>query len=150
MAGVADRLGAAGAANPDGVRFLLSAHASHEELFLVRRITEELMGPDTAAAVTIGWRYQPKTQPADSKFKVPPVDAPNVNGARIFGFVPGQSGDQVGEADLSALKTAVAAGRVAALFVFDPGRMARSARSTGSMRRAKAASFPCSSFREFC
>jgi anaerobic selenocysteine-containing dehydrogenase len=44
-----------------------------------------------------------------------------VNGARIFGFVPGLSGDPVGEADVSALREAVAAGRVSALFVFDPG-----------------------------
>ena len=33
-------------ANPDGVRFLLSAHASHEELFLFRRLAEELLGPN--------------------------------------------------------------------------------------------------------
>ena len=118
---VADRLAAAGAAKPDGVRFLLSAHASHEELFLFRRLTEELMGSDAASSVAVGWRYQLKAQPKDSKFKVPPVDAPNVNGARIFGFVAGRSGEEVGEADLTALKNAVAGGQVSALFVFDPG-----------------------------
>ena len=42
-----ERLTAAGAANPDGVRFLLSAHASHEELFLFRRLAEELIGRAT-------------------------------------------------------------------------------------------------------
>src|SRR4051812_5494073 len=63
LAAVADKLAAAGGGNPEGVRFLLSAHASHEELFLVRRITEELMGSDAAAAITVAWRYQPKTQP---------------------------------------------------------------------------------------
>jgi anaerobic selenocysteine-containing dehydrogenase len=52
---------------------------------------------------------------------VPSVDAPNVNGARMFGLVPGQVGDPVGEADLSALRKAVEAGTVAALYVFDPG-----------------------------
>src|SRR5204863_4628748 len=43
-AALPDRLAAAGTSNPDGVRFLLSAHASHEELFLFRRLTEELLG----------------------------------------------------------------------------------------------------------
>ena len=121
IAAVADRLAASGAGNPQGVRFLLSAHASHEELFLVRRITEELMGSDAASAIAIGWRHQPKTQPENTKFPVPPVDAPNVNGARILGLAPGRIGDPVGEADVSALKAAVAAGKVAALFVLDPG-----------------------------
>ena len=116
-----DRLAAAGAANPNGVRFLLSAHASHEELFLFRRLTEELLGPDGPQAISVAWRYQPKSQPAHTQFPVPPVDAPNVNGARIFGLVPGQVGDEVGEADISALKKAVAAGSVSALYVFDPG-----------------------------
>ena len=44
---------AAGAANPGGVRFLLSAHASHEELFLFRRLTEELLGTGRPAAISV-------------------------------------------------------------------------------------------------
>jgi NADH-quinone oxidoreductase subunit G len=116
---VFDRLGAAGTSNPDGVRFLLSAHASHEELFLFRRLAEELLG-DTKA-VTVSWRYREKPQPATARFTVPPVDAPNVNGARMFGFVPGDVGDEVGVADISPLREAVEAGRISALFVFDPG-----------------------------
>ena len=118
---VRDRLAAAGAANPDGVRFLLSAHASHEELFLFLRLTEELVGPGGRQAISVAWRYQPKPQPEQVQFKVPAVDAPNVNGARIFGLVPGQIGDGVAEADLTALETAVAGGKVLALYVFDPG-----------------------------
>jgi NADH-quinone oxidoreductase subunit G len=114
-----DRLGAAGASNPDGVRFLLSAHASHEELFLFRRLAEELLGD--IKAVSVSWRYREKPQPAGAKFTVPPVDAPNVNGARLFGFVPGNVGDDVRAADISALQDAVEAGRLSALFVFDPG-----------------------------
>ena len=82
-----ERLAAAGTANPDGVRFLLSAHASHEELFLFRRLAEELVGH--ADAISVSWRYRPKSQPDGTKFKVPPVDAPNVNGARLFGLVKG-------------------------------------------------------------
>jgi NADH-quinone oxidoreductase subunit G len=114
-----DRLAAAGGANPDGVRFLLSAHASHEELFLFRRLAEELVGNTHALAV--GWRYQPKAQPERTKFKVSAVDAPNVNGARLLGLVAGNSGEPVGEADLSALRAAVEQGGVSALYVFDPG-----------------------------
>jgi anaerobic selenocysteine-containing dehydrogenase len=52
---------------------------------------------------------------------VPPVDAPNVNGARSLGLVGGKLADEVTEADVSALRTAVDAGRVSALYVFDPG-----------------------------
>jgi NADH-quinone oxidoreductase subunit G len=115
-----DRLAAAGRSNPDSVRFLLSAHASHEELFLFRRLTEELLG-DTKG-VSVAWRYREKPQPAEAKFKVPPVDAPNVNGARMFGFVPGNSGDEVRAAgDMSALRKAVEGGQVSALYVFEPG-----------------------------
>jgi len=116
-----DRLTAAGRSNPDGVRFLLSAHASHEELFLFRRLAEELIGESGPNAITVSWRYQPKNQPEQVKFRVPSVDAPNVNGARAFALAPGQPGDEVLEADTKALRDAVAAGRVAALYVFDPG-----------------------------
>src|SRR5207245_6960016 len=67
------------------------------------------------------WRYQPKTQPPDTTFKVPPTDAPNVNGARAMGFVSGKVGDELSAADVDALRSAVDAGRVSALYVFDPG-----------------------------
>ena len=116
-----DRLAAAGSSNPDGVRFLLSAHASHEELFMFRRLTEELIGERGPAAIAVSWRRREKPQPADSQFKVPAVDAPNVNGARLFGFVPGQVGDPVGDADISRLRADVEGGRVSLLYVFDPG-----------------------------
>jgi anaerobic selenocysteine-containing dehydrogenase len=103
------------------VHFLLSAHASHEELFLFKRLTEELAGDAGPKAISVSWRYREKSQPEGTKFKVPAVDAPNVNGARIFGLVPGAPGDEVREADISALRQAVEAGRVTALYVFDPG-----------------------------
>src|SRR5262245_22334246 len=118
---LSDRLAAAGTANPDGVRFLLSAHASHEEFFLLRRLTEELIGGGGPATISVSWRYTEKPQPANTKFRVPAVDAPNVNGARIFGFVQGAPGDEVRAADLTALRTAVDGGRVTALYVFDSG-----------------------------
>ncbi|MGE3957999.1 MAG: 2Fe-2S iron-sulfur cluster-binding protein [Vicinamibacterales bacterium] len=121
VAKVADRLSAAGTSGKGDVRFLLSAHASHEEFFLFRRLTEELLGADGPKAVTVGWKVTPKQQPERTKFKVPAVDAPNVNGARMFGFVPGAVGEAQGPADLSALRAAVEGGLVAALYVFDPG-----------------------------
>jgi len=118
---LADRLAAAGRSNPEGVRFLLSAHASHEELFLFRRLTEELLGESGPKTISVGWQYRPKPQPPNVKFKVPPVDAPNVAGASIFGLVPGAVDDEVGEPNVTALREAVEAGRVGALWVFDPG-----------------------------
>jgi predicted molibdopterin-dependent oxidoreductase YjgC len=115
-----DKLTAAGRANPDGVRFLLSAHASHEELFLFRRLAEELVG--NLKSVTVSWRTSHKPQPAGTQFVVPEVDAPNVAGARVFGFVDGNAGDgAAATAGVSALKAAVEAGQVSALYVFDPG-----------------------------
>jgi NADH-quinone oxidoreductase subunit G len=115
------RLAAAASANPDGVRFLLSAHASNEEFFLFLRLTEELLGSSGSGAVSVSWRVTPKAQPAHSRFKVSAVDAPNVNGARAFGLVPGAVGDPQGEADVSAVRAAVDTGGVGALYVFDPG-----------------------------
>jgi NADH-quinone oxidoreductase subunit G len=119
--GACARLEAAGTANPSGVRFLLSAHASHEELFLFRRITDHLLGTESTQAVDVSWRYQPKTQPVNTRFRIPALDAPNVNGARIFGFAPGNVGDEVHRADLSGLQREIEAGHVSALYVFDPG-----------------------------
>jgi NADH-quinone oxidoreductase subunit G len=121
MAKLCDRLATAGTANPDGVRFLLSAHASHEEFFLFKRLTEELIGEAGPKAISVSWRYREKPQPDGTKFKVPAVDAPNVNGARIFGLAPGAAGDPVRSAEIAALRSAVDAGRVTALYVFDPG-----------------------------
>src|SRR5215212_6672137 len=68
-----DKLAAAGTANPDGVRFLVSAHASHEEFFLFRRLSEELIGENGPNAIAVSWRYRVKEQPPATKFKVPAV-----------------------------------------------------------------------------
>jgi NADH-quinone oxidoreductase subunit G len=117
IAGIAERI----MRGRSPVHFLLSAHASHEELFLFKRLSEELSSEAGPNAISVSWRYREKSQPDGTKFKVPAVDAPNVNGARIFGLVAGASGDEVREADLSALRQAVDAGRVTSLYVFDPG-----------------------------
>ncbi|HYM25985.1 MAG TPA: 2Fe-2S iron-sulfur cluster-binding protein [Vicinamibacterales bacterium] len=115
---IAERLTAAGHAG--GVRFLLSAHASHEELFLFRRLTEELMGDEGPQSIAISWRVREKPQPEHAKFRVPAVDAPNVAGALAFGLAAGASAGD-GAADLTALRQAFQSGKVAALYVFDPG-----------------------------
>src|SRR5262249_14944820 len=43
---------ASGTAERSGLRFLLSAHASHEELFLFRRLAEEAVGRADAISMT--------------------------------------------------------------------------------------------------
>ena len=112
---LADRVTAAGGSS--SLRFLVSAHASLEELFLVGRLGGAFGLPETGVA--IDWRYREKPQPPNAKFKIPPIDAPNVNGARDLGF-PVKASDK-GEADISEFRTDVESGRVQALYVFDPG-----------------------------
>jgi NADH-quinone oxidoreductase subunit G len=121
MPALLDRLAAAGTANPEGVRFLLSAHASNEELFLFKRLTEELLGSGGPGAISLAWRTSSKVQPANTKFTVSSVDAPNVNGARALNLLPGAVGDPQGPDDVAALKAALETGNVTALYVFDPG-----------------------------
>jgi anaerobic selenocysteine-containing dehydrogenase len=69
----------------------------------------------------MSWRHRPKAQPERTKFKVPAIDAPNLNGARLQRLSPGDVGDEAGPADVSALRSAVESGRVSALYVFDSG-----------------------------
>lgn len=114
---VRDLLNAAGRKDPASVRMLASAHASHEELYLLKRLAEDLKGDAAASHVHVAWRRTEKQQPANTKFRVPAVDAPNVNGARDLGLAV--IGD--GDADLSALRTAIDQDRVAVLYVLDPG-----------------------------
>ena len=102
-----------------GLRFLVSAHASLEEIYLLQRLAGGLTGPAARDAITLSWRHAPKAQPAGVAFTVPPVEAPNVNGARDLG-VP-MAGDNASAADTSALRQAVEKGAVPVLYVFDPG-----------------------------
>jgi len=104
---------------PSAIRWLVSAHASHEELFLVRELAGKTTGLDAQAAVTVAWRSSEKLQPKDTTFPVPAADAPNVAGARALGFrLPGGPDDPC---DTSALRADVEAGRVKALYVIAPG-----------------------------
>jgi NADH dehydrogenase/NADH:ubiquinone oxidoreductase subunit G len=115
LAAVADRVTTAG--GPASVRFLVSAHASLEELALLGRIGGAFSLSEEA--VTMTWRTREKPQPPGTKFKVPPVDAPNLTGARDLGFPVNAAKN--GDADLSALKRDVEAGNVTVVYVFDPG-----------------------------
>ncbi|HXH25535.1 MAG TPA: molybdopterin-dependent oxidoreductase [Vicinamibacterales bacterium] len=114
-----ERLQAAGSTDPSSMRFLVSAHAATEELFVLKQLVEGLLGAGGLDAVTISWSRSEKRQPANTKFPVPATDAPNVNGARDLGFAVGQGNES--RPDLAPLRTAVEAGRVKVLYVIDPG-----------------------------
>jgi NADH-quinone oxidoreductase subunit G len=114
-----DRLQAAGTTGVSAVQFLVSAHASVEELFVLKQLLEGLLGTDGMAAVTLAWTTSDKLQPAGAKLKVSKANAPNVNGARDLGFAVGLGND--GVPDVSRLRTAVERGQVKAVYVVDPG-----------------------------
>jgi NADH-quinone oxidoreductase subunit G len=107
---VKDAVDAAG--GPGQVFFHVSAHASLEELFVLRSIA------GAAGGLTLGWRFGEKPQPSNTKFRVPAVDAPNVRGARDLGF---DVGEGTGQADTSRMQAAVEAGQVRVLYVYDAG-----------------------------
>jgi NADH-quinone oxidoreductase subunit G len=100
----------ASAVASDGLTFLASAHASNEELFLIRHL---------AGAIAVTWTASEKPQPETTAFRVPAVNAPNVNGARDLGLPVGAGNE--GAPDLASLRQAVESGQLAALYVFDPG-----------------------------
>jgi NADH-quinone oxidoreductase subunit G len=117
------RLGDAlrGAATEDAasIRFLVSAHAATEELFVLHELLEAVPGSPGAAAAAVAWTLSEKEQPANTRFAIPRTDAPNVNGAQDAGFAVGQGNGH--PADLSGLRTDMEAGRVRVLYVVDPG-----------------------------
>jgi NADH-quinone oxidoreductase subunit G len=110
VAAVTQAVNAAG--GPSSVQFLLSGHASLEELFVLRALTARSGG------ATMSWRYREKPQPKTTKFRIPAVDAPNLRGARDLGF---EAGSTNGPGDVSDLRSAIEAGSVKVLYVFDPG-----------------------------
>ncbi|HYU78818.1 MAG TPA: molybdopterin-dependent oxidoreductase, partial [Vicinamibacterales bacterium] len=114
-----DLLEAAGRRDAASVRFLTSAHASHEELFLLKKMATSLKGDGGADHVHVGWRRSAKRQPPDTKFRVPATDAPNVAGAGDFGLAVGAGNE--GEADLSLLRAAVEQRHVSVVYIVDPG-----------------------------
>ena len=101
----------------DGLRFLVSAHASLEELHVLKQLAD-----GAGSKVDVSWKVSQKAQPAGVKFKVPAADAPNIDGARDLGLLrPNPADGATAPPDLSELKQAVEAGKVKALFVLDPG-----------------------------
>ena len=116
---VRDLLNAAGRKDAASVRMLASAHASHEEMYLLKRLAEDLKGEGGASHVHVAWRRTEKPQPANTKFRVPAIDAPNVTGAKDLGLAVVSKAE--GDADLSGLRTAIDSDRVSVLYVLDPG-----------------------------
>jgi NADH-quinone oxidoreductase subunit G len=110
LVAVKDAVDAAGGA--DNAYFFVSGHAALEEMFVLQELAAE------AGGVAFGWRYREKPQPADTKFRIPAVDAPNLRGANDLGF---NLGDVSGRPDLGPIKAAVDAGQVKVLYVLDPG-----------------------------
>ena len=109
LVGVKDAVDTVG--GPSHVQFLVSGHASLEELFILKQFAGNTGG------VTFNWRHRLKPQPAATKFVIPAVDAPNLHGAKDLGFNTATTG----VANISALQSAVEAGLVKLLYVIDPG-----------------------------
>jgi NADH-quinone oxidoreductase subunit G len=105
---VRERVDAAGGT----LGFLASAHASLEELYLCKQIGGALNAP-----LAVSWTATEKPQPRNTAFPVPPIDAPNVKGAKDLGLVPADATAP----DLSAMRTAVEGGTIRAVYVLDPG-----------------------------
>jgi len=116
LARVRDVMAAAARAGQGAVQFLTSAHASVEELFLLKRLAAETPG---AGGLHVTYTRSEKVQPATTRFHIPATDAPNLNGAADLGLRIGAG--LSGDADLSALKAAVAAGSVSLVYIVDLG-----------------------------
>jgi len=99
---------------PTGLAFLTSAHASLEELHVLKQLAT-----GTGSSISVAWKTSEKIQPAGTTFKVPPADAPNIDGARDLGLrVPASNATPP---DLQDLRAALEGGQVKALYVLDPG-----------------------------
>ncbi len=109
-------LAANGSSTPEagGFRFLVSAHASLEELHVIKQLSVGMGAP-----ISVSYTVTDKPQPSGTAFTVPSANAPNVNGARDLGLaVPA---DNTAAPDLSEIRAEVEGGRVRALYVVDPG-----------------------------
>ncbi len=94
-------------------RWLVAGHASLEELLLVKHLAAAL-GDEDPTRISLAWRSNEKPQPAAATFRIPAVDAPNVQGALDLGIA-------TAPASMSELRRAAEAGRVTGLYVLDPG-----------------------------
>src|SRR5688572_547714 len=107
---VKDAVDAAGGGSQ--VRVMVSGHASLEELYVLKQFAPLTGG------VNFSWRHREKPQPANTKFRIPSVDAPNLRGANDLGFTMAAID---GPADVTELRSAVDAGAVKVLYVMDTG-----------------------------
>jgi NADH-quinone oxidoreductase subunit G len=121
-------------------RFLLSAHASHEELYVAARLAQHVLGDRAQDGIAVTWTSSAKPQPRRVKFTVPTVDAPNVAGARLLGLTSATAGTAA--PDLGRAKDDILNGRIDALFVHDPGEATlgdvawiATARTEGKLKR---------------
>ena len=98
----------------EGFQILTSAHASLEELHVLKQLSKGLGAP-----ISVAFTVSDKPQPPGAKFKVSAANAPNINGARDLGLRVPQNNTTA--PDLGELRAAVEGGQVKALYVFDPG-----------------------------
>jgi NADH-quinone oxidoreductase subunit G len=114
-ASLAEAAGGSGVEKAENwLAFLASAHASLEDFHVLKQLAA-----GTNSTISVSWKVSTKAQPEGAKFKVPRADAPNINGARDLGLrVPG---DNATASDLEELRAVVDAGKIKALYVFDPG-----------------------------
>ena len=116
---VREKLLADGAATLARLRFLVSAHASLEEMYLISALAGRTRGGTPGGAITVGWSTSRKPLPEGARFRVPDIDAPGVQAARDLGLGVADGTDP-GPA-VGALRRDVEAGDVAALYVLDCG-----------------------------
>ena len=102
---------------PSALRFLVSAHASLEELFLIGRSAARSDCPKTASRSAGATREKP--QPPNTKFKIPPSTR-RTCAARATSASRSRRARRASRT-CRAFRAAVEAGRVKALYVFDPG-----------------------------
>ena len=144
LAKASDRIGAAG--GTDAMRFLVSAHASLEELYLLGRLGSGLGVPEDGVAIS--WRTREKPQPATTKFTHSGrrrTEREGRGGPRVPGRIR-QTAPRTSPP--SAAASSRGASRPCTSSILD--RRVRSATCRGSSARAARASCRCSSCRGCC
>jgi NADH-quinone oxidoreductase subunit G len=114
-----ERLLSGGTAPLARVRFLVSGHASLEEMYLIRTLARRLHDAKADGMVVVSWSASRKELPTGARFHVPDIDAPNVRAARDLGL--GVTDDSDPRPAVAALRGSVEAGDVTALYVLDSG-----------------------------
>ena len=139
LAKTADRIDAAGGTG--AVRFLLSAHASLEELFLFGRLGGAFGMPEDGVAIS--WRVREKPQPADDEIQ----DSAGRRAQRSRGAATSASRSGRPPTASAGPGGVPSAGRVRdgskALYVFDPGPDGSIGDVSWIIARARRASCRC-------